>query len=67
MPRRRIHYTDPVVPIEYPVDEDPIHPCNDCLPWHVEVVVDHPSGGVWVREWHAVECPFVERWLTPDE
>lgn len=67
MPKRRNLYTDPVVPIEYPADDDSIHPCNDCLPWHVEVVKDHPEGGVWVREWHAVDCEAVERWLSPDD
>lgn len=66
-PRRRNLYTDPVVPLEYPaVDDDPIHPCQECLPWHLEVVVDHPEGGTWVREWHAIGCVYVERWLAED-
>ena len=58
MPRKRITRNSPVLPIEYPaVDGEPIHPCPDCLPWHIDVVLDHPEGGVWVREWHAVDCP----------
>ena len=33
-----------------------IHACDNCLPWHAEVVIDDDSGHVFIREWHAVEC-----------
>ena len=52
----------PVVPLEWPVypdlDQD-FHACGDCLPWSFDVVVNHPNGGVWVREWHAENCPYL--------
>ncbi|MFD9246629.1 hypothetical protein ACFV0D_32830 [Streptomyces sp. NPDC059556] len=32
-----------------------IHACQDCLPWHAEVVI--ADGEILVREWHAVGCP----------
>lgn len=66
MPKRENLYTSPVVPIEYPADDEPVHPCPDCLPWHVEIVQDHPEGGVWVREWHAVGCSWLASWLAGD-
>jgi hypothetical protein len=31
-----------------------IWPCDECLPWHAEVVVEEDY--VFVREWHAVAC-----------
>jgi hypothetical protein len=31
-----------------------VWPCQECLPWHVEVIQD--EGEVMVREWHAVDC-----------
>ena len=41
-----------------------IWPCQNCLPFHAEVVLDD-DGDVFVREWHAVECPqFID--LTSD-
>lgn len=32
-----------------------IWPCNECYPWHAEVIVE--DGYTFVREWHAVDCP----------
>ena len=41
-----------------------IHACDNCLPWHAEVVA---YGGVtYVREWHAVECPAFRQLLGED-
>jgi hypothetical protein len=31
-----------------------IWPSQNCLPFHAEVVLD---DDVFVREWHAIECP----------
>jgi hypothetical protein len=36
-----------------------IRPCYSCLPWHAEVHVDE-DGAIFVREWHAMECPQFE-------
>ena len=57
--KRRLDYSAPVLPIEYDLDDDPIWPCPDCLPWHVEIVrePDNGASGWVVREWHAVDCP----------
>ena len=52
--RRRILNDAPVLPFEYLADDDPIWPCTQCLPWHVEVILR--DGEVIVREWHAIEC-----------
>jgi hypothetical protein len=35
---------------------DPIWPCHDCLPWHLEVVVPDDDEEAYIREWHAVGC-----------
>lgn len=67
MTKRRNTYSAPVVPIEYPVDGEPIRPCVECLPWHVDVIPDHPEGGVWVREWHAIGCKWLEWWMSSEE
>jgi hypothetical protein len=34
--------------------------CHSCLPWHAEVIRDD-DGEIFVREWHAVECPEFEQ------
>ena len=54
--KRRVTYTSPVLAFEYPNDGEPIWPCHDCLPWHVEVI-ESEDDGVLIREWHAVDCP----------
>lgn len=41
-----------------------IWPCNDCLPWHAEVV--RVDGEVLVREWHAVDCEQFQRLVSGD-
>lgn len=43
-----------------------IHACNSCLPWHAEVIRDD-DGEIFVREWHAVECPEFEALTGPPE
>ncbi|PRY13594.1 hypothetical protein [Kineococcus rhizosphaerae] len=61
-PRRpRLTYDAPVLAFDYPADGDPVWPCTECLPWHLEVVVE--DGEVLIREWHAAECPV----FTDDE
>lgn len=61
MPKRRITFADPVLPTEWPWHEqdDPIWPCRECLPWHVDIRVDEDTQQVWVRQWHAVDCPVL--------
>lgn len=51
--------TAPVLPFDYPIDSDPIWPCHECLPWHVEVVTPD-EGEPFVREWHAVGCSVLQ-------
>ncbi|MEU5958755.1 hypothetical protein [Streptomyces sp. NPDC047525] len=41
-----------------------IWPCNDCLPWHAEVV--RVDGEVLLREWHAVDCEQFQRLVFDD-
>ena len=63
---RQITNNAPVMPIEWPVTEDgdnTIYTCHECYPWYAEVVLDHPSGDVVVREWHAVGCAALARWM----
>lgn len=66
MGHRNVLLDAPVVPIEYPAEGEQIVACTDCLPWSAEVVSDHPDGGVWVREWHAIGCEVVEIWTEND-
>lgn len=67
MPERRprVNLHAPVLPFDYPADGEPIWPCHDCLPWHVEVVVEEDQ--VLVREWHAVDCPVLVDDEAPKE
>lgn len=46
----------PVLAFEYPAEDEVVWPCNDCLPWHVEVVKDPEDGEILIREWHAIGC-----------
>lgn len=55
--RPNLTYSAPVGSYDYEPSDEPIWPCTECLPWHVEVVMPEMSGGVLVREWHAIECP----------
>lgn len=69
VPKRENHYRSPVLPLDYPADDDPIWPCSDCLPWHVEVVQEPTEDGgtlTVIREWHAVGCPIFEYIARPD-
>lgn len=52
---RNLNYSAPVLPFEYEPDGKPIWPCHECLPWHVEVVVNDVEG-LLIREWHAIGC-----------
>jgi hypothetical protein len=50
-----------VLPFDYPyVEGEAIWPCHDCLPWHVELFTPPDRDELWVREWHAVDCPIHE-------
>jgi hypothetical protein len=51
------------MPFDWPYWElgEKIWPCEDCKPWHVELFEDPASGAVWVREWHADDCPMWTR------
>lgn len=58
----------PVMAFDYPPDEHPIRPCDDCHPtWRADVILTEDSvsdsvsdSRVLVREWHAIGCRF---WL----
>lgn len=65
--RPNTNYSAPILSVDLtPWEQDgtPIEvwPCNDCLPWHIEVVTDEDDE-VWVREWHAAECPTFKELL----
>ncbi|GAA1749009.1 hypothetical protein [Streptomonospora arabica] len=56
-------YSAPVGSVDLAAEDDhgdsyAIWPCHDCLPWHAEVIRDEDE--VFVREWHAVECPQLQ-------
>ena len=62
-----VTYSAPVGSIDLPAFEEggtpyEIWPCQDCLPWHAQVVVI--DGEVLVREWHAIDCPQLQDLLT---
>jgi hypothetical protein len=40
--------------------------CNDCLPWHAEVIRED-DGVIIVREWHAVGCETFRSLLAEDQ
>ncbi len=67
--RLNLTYTAPIGSVDLAAhdgDGDPyeIRSCSHCLPWYAEVIRDD-DGNVFVREWHAVDCPnFAE--LTAD-
>jgi hypothetical protein len=67
MDRKKITYNAPVWAFEYEPDDQPIWPCHDCLPWHLEVVTDSPEAPVLVREWHAEGCPVWDDEESSDE
>lgn len=49
--------TEPVLPFDYRwAPGESVWPCRDCLPWHVEVLLDRHQGSVLLREWHAPGC-----------
>lgn len=70
---RRIYNNAPMLPIEWPVfgdgsRQEEIRTCQECYPWFAEVVLDHPADDfVYVREWHAVDCPALKRWNETTE
>ena len=50
-------YRAPVLSVDLAADGYQIWPCDECLPWHAEVIED--DDGTFVREWHAAECPVL--------
>lgn len=77
-PRRRepdLAYNAPLLAVDLAAFRDDgsafeIWPCLHCLPWHAEVIhleFDDPDSPILVREWHAAECPELQRLLDqPD-
>ncbi|MFJ9460922.1 hypothetical protein ACIRST_38365 [Kitasatospora sp. NPDC101447] len=64
---RKIVNTAPVGSIDLPAFEDngtpyEIWPCNDCYPWHFEVIRE--GSEILVREWHAVDCTLFQQLLA---
>ena len=55
-------YDAPVMFYDHPPDGDPVWPCDDCLPWHVEVLID-PDGSPRIRQWHAIGCRI---WISTE-
>lgn len=59
MPKRpKVDYAAPMLSVDLEAFGYEIWPCEECLPWHLEVVVD-ATDHVLVREWHAAECPVL--------
>jgi hypothetical protein len=57
-----VNYAAPIAFFDHPQDGEPLWPCPDCLPWHVEVLTD-PDGRIRIRQWHAIGCPV---WVDED-
>jgi hypothetical protein len=48
-----------VLPFDWPWDiGETIWPCRHCLPWRAELLLVEPDDAIWVREWHAFDCPI---------
>jgi hypothetical protein len=61
MAGRRIHMNAPVVPVDLLGGDEHGQPvtqwsCDDCLPWHFEVIREPDSEYIYIREWHAIDC-----------
>lgn len=66
-PRRpNTTYSAPVMSVDLAAGGFEIWPCHDCRPWHAEVLRDD-SGDVFVREWHAAECPTLLQLLADSD
>ena len=65
-PRRpKVGYTAPVASVDLVAFDDDgkpyeVWPCHDCYPWHVEVFIDPSDDRIYLREWHAYECPQLQ-------
>jgi hypothetical protein len=62
-------YRAPVGSVDLAAEDDDgspyeIWPCHDCLPWHVEVIRE--GDHVFVREWHAVDCPSFQELIKEE-
>ncbi|WP_405683062.1 hypothetical protein [Streptomyces sp. NBC_00057] len=58
--KSNVTYSAPVGSVDLAAFQDDGTPyeiwaCDDCLPWHAEVV--RVEREILVREWHAVDCP----------
>ena len=49
--------------VSLPAEDYVIYACDTCLPWHAEAFADD-DGMVWVREWHAMDCPAFQELLA---
>lgn len=65
-PRKpNVTYSAPVGSIDLAAIGYVIWPCNDCLPWHVEII-RADDGEIIAREWHAVDCEHFQDLLRDD-
>ncbi len=64
MARPDLTYGAPVAFFDLYVDDNlgDVWPCDECLPWHVEVIRE--DGHIYLREWHAAECPTLTHVLA---
>lgn len=60
--QRVVTYDAPVLCVDMAAEGYEIWPCDECLPWHLEVFVDD-DGVVTARAWHAADCPMLEELL----
>jgi hypothetical protein len=65
--RPNLTYSAPVAWVDLAAEGYEIWPCHDCLPWHAEVIQDDDSDYIFVREWHAAECPTLAQVLADIE
>ena len=55
----------PVGSVDLECDAFAIWPCEECLPWHVEIVRDPgDSEHILAREWHAIDCSLFQELLA---
>lgn len=58
-----VTFSAPVGSFDLPAEDYKVYACDNCLPWHAEAFADD-DGMVWVREWHAVDCPAFQELLA---
>lgn len=64
MSRPDLSYRAPVAFFDLYVDDElgSVWPCTACLPWHFDVIRE--GDDIYVREWHAAECPTLAHVLA---